>query len=61
MSKFDSGKSETKKTVVVADEKKAIADRIAITKDAFEKNKTLDKKDQIEISREDMKLAGLVP
>lgn len=43
------------------EEKKAIADRIAIVKETFEKNKTLDKKDQKEISRDDMILAGLMP
>lgn len=53
-------KSEDDIHTPVKDEKQAVEDRIAIVKDLFEKNKTLDKKDQKEISREDMILAGLI-
>lgn len=43
------------------DEEKAKSDRREIILEIIEKNKHLDKKDQKEVSLEDMQVAGLMP
>ena len=58
------GSSTAKPTAEVkkqTDEEKAKSDRREIILEIIEKNKHLDKKDQKEVSLEDMQVAGLMP